>query len=307
LDICINFVIFAQMAAKAVLVLVVLALVCVAIVQAKWVVDWHDEFSGSQLNRANWDIDLYPPGKRNNELQAYIAEEVYLKKGALVLRQRKQHYTSPDGWTAQYTSGEIRSTRLKSFYYGRFEARARVPKGRGFWPAIWLLPQDNSGHCWPNGGEIDIMEVLSQDTTVSHSTYHWGPDCNVDWSKGATYKSPEDLSKGFHVYAAEWAPSNIKFYVDKKLVFTLKNGDKGSGGSLQFPPKPMGWILNVAIGGDWPVPPDHSTPFPNYMLVDYVRHSHWVADKKAPAPKGPAKKKHPAKKHHKKHHKKPKH
>lgn len=169
-----------------------LALSFAPIAEAAWALSWSDEFNRNTLNTSNWDICTYAPGTVNDELEGYTAEDVLVAKGVLVLRQQRRHYTSPQGWTANFTSGRIDCARSNFIgfmfpvthrvnqalskrvqLYGRVEVRAKIPKGNGLWPAIWMLPGRAYNLCWPSGGEIDITEVLGQNTFQSYQTYHY--------------------------------------------------------------------------------------------------------------------------------------
>jgi len=223
---------------------------------------WSDEFDGTKLDTTKWwTLDQNSP--RNQELEYYTTEDVYVENSNLVLRSQKRQYKN-----AQYTSGLVNSTGKFSTLYGRFEVRAKLPYGNGLWPAHWLMPEGNI--CWPMGGEIDIMENLGQNMHIIYGHVHIGNSCggNGEKSQGADYtNNAVDYSKDYHVYATEWDAVSLKFYVDENLYATATT----QGGTYKIPNLPMHWILNTAIGGNWPRPPDNSTVWPQYHYIDYVR------------------------------------
>jgi beta-glucanase (GH16 family) len=155
--------------------------------------------------------------------------------------------------------------------YGRIEARVRVPRGNGLWPAFWMMGADFlTGRPWPYNGEIDIMEVLGRNTTETYTTLH-APAYNGGGGYGQKNAAGVDLSQDFHVYAAEWDSKGIRFFLDGRMVFNAaKDTVENTRGPWIFDHK-FYLILNLAVGGDFPGPIDASTPFPARMLVDYVR------------------------------------
>ncbi|GAB7042623.1 MULTISPECIES: discoidin domain-containing protein [Catenuloplanes] len=229
---------------------------------------WSDEFSGAAGGKpdpAKWRVD--PGTGQNNEVQYYTNNEnVSLDgNGVLVLEARRQTAGGRD-----YTSHRMNTGNTFHVQYGRIEARVKVPKGNGLWPAFWMMGADFlTGRPWPYNGEIDIMEVLGRNTSEAYSTLH-APAYNGAAGYGLKYATV-DLSQDFHVWAAEWDSKGIRFFLDGRLVFTA---DKATVESTRGP-----WIfdhqfyliLNLAVGGDFPGPVDATTPFPSRMYVDYVR------------------------------------
>ena len=169
-----------------------------------------------------------------------------------------------------YTSGRIKTQGLFAQTYGRFEARMQLPLGKGIWPAFWMLGGDIGTVGWPKCGEIDVMENIGE-PGVSHSTLH-GPGYSGGKAVTAQYKLPagEAVDTGFHVYAVEWVPNDIKFLLDEKVVAERTPADLPAGAKWVYD-HPFFVILNLAVGGDWPGYPDATTKFPKMMLVDYVR------------------------------------
>lgn len=223
-----------------------------------------DEFNGP-LDTSVW-ANLTPWNTRytTGELQYYNPGNVTFGNGAMrILTERR----SMNGY--DYTSGIVTSLNRPKFTYGYFEARAKLPKGKGVWPAIWLTNDRTL--------EIDIMELLGERPERVYMTYHRGPQVYQ-----SRYDLPSgDFSDGYHTFAVDWQPSYIRWYVDG----VLRGEYKGS-----IPSDPMWLIFNTAVGGRWPLPPDHTTPLPQEYLIDYVR----VYDRKpsasapAPAPTEPA-------------------
>jgi beta-glucanase (GH16 family) len=241
----------------------------------KWTLTWSDEFNGpdgSAPDPAKWKFDLGGGGWGNRELESYTArpENVVERGGNLVISERKEDYTGTDGIARPYTSGRIETKGLFSQAYGRIEARLKLPVGKGIWPAFWLLGDAAPQVKWPAMGEIDIMEAIGDPHTI-YSTLH-GP--GYSGSDGISKKFPlpdgAAIDSGFHVYAVEWAPNDLKFYFDGDLIAERTPADLPRGATWVYE-HPFFIILNVAVGGAWPGNPDETTLFPQQMLVDYVR------------------------------------
>jgi beta-glucanase (GH16 family) len=230
-----------------------------------------DEFngaSGTKPDSTKWTQDF--GGGQNGEQEYYTNGDNTTMdgNGDLVIAAKKETSNGHD-----YTSGRINTGGKFSFQYGRVEARVKVPKGQGFWPAFWMMGADFlTGRPWPYNGEVDIMEILGKDTTTSYSTLH-APMYNGGNGYGQSYKAANgaDLSAGFHTYAAEWDSKGIRFYLDNTLVFTADKATVENTKGAWIYDHPFYLILNLAVGGDWPGAVDATTPFPSQMLVDYVR------------------------------------
>jgi beta-glucanase (GH16 family) len=227
-----------------------------------WNLVWSDEFNGSSLDPANWayDIGNGTAGWGNSELQYYTnrMENVQVKNGELIITARKEKDNGFD-----YTSGRIKTKDKQSWTYGRIEARIKLPSGIGLWPAFWMMGADIDGVGWPKCGEIDIMEHINMVPYVN-GTMHW--DNNGHQQYGLT--TDADLSK-YHVYAVEWDPGSIRWFIDGKKYC---EGDirEGINGTEEFH-EPFFLLLNLAVGGRWPGSPGAGTVFPASMRVDYVR------------------------------------
>ncbi len=236
---------------------------------------WEDNFDGTELNRDDWNVELHAPGWVNAEWQEYVdcEDNIYVKDGELIIQPIKMKKDSKD----YYTSGRVNTQNKHDFLYGRFEARCKVPDGKGFLPAFWMMPTDESFYGqWPKCGEIDIMEVLGDDTTTAHGTLHFG---EPHTQKQGTFQLKEgNFSDEYHVFACEWEPGEMRFYVDDELYFTENDWFTKRNGydEVTYPApydQPFYMILNVAVGGSWVGYPDTTTKFEEnaQLVVDYVR------------------------------------
>jgi beta-glucanase (GH16 family) len=240
-----------------------------------WTLVWSDEFSGSNNSppdSSKWTLETGGNGWGNNELEYYTSrlQNAQIQNGSLVITAIKENYTGADGVTRNYTSARMKTSGKFEQQYGRFEARIKIPYGQGMWPAFWMLGNDIGTVGWPTCGEIDIMENIGKEPAMVHGTIH-GPG----YSGGAGIGSPFSLAKGrvaddYHLYAAEWEPKVIRFYVDGSLYAARTPTDLPQGTKWVYD-HPFFMILNLAVGGDWPGAPDNNTAFPQTMLVDYVR------------------------------------
>lgn len=238
-----------------------------------WKPAWSDEFNGKEIDFSKWAAEENGHGGGNGELQYYVdrPENIRIENGHLVIEARKEKFNAA-GVEKEYTSGRLRTKRRASWLYGRFEIRAKLPQGRGIWPAIWMLPEKDIYGGWAASGEIDIMELVGHEPGKVHGTLHHG----AGWPKNVHTGAPFSLGKGsfaddFHVFAIEWEKGEIRWYVDGKLYQTQTKWSS-TGGEFPAPfDQPFHLILNLAVGGAWPGPPDASTVFPQRMTVDYVR------------------------------------
>ena len=183
----------------------------------------------------------------------------------------RENYTGTDGVNRNYTSARLKTAGKFSQTYGRFEGRIKIPFGQGMWPAFWMLGDDIEKAVWPDCGEIDIMENIGKEPSTVHGSIH-GPGFSGDDGIEAHYRLPGNrrFADDFHVFAVEWEPNAIRFYVDDELYVTRTRADLPPGRKWVFD-HPFFLLLNVAVGGDWPGNPDSTTIFPQTMLVDYVR------------------------------------
>lgn len=227
---------------------------------------WSDEFTGNTLNTNDWNYEIGngASGWGNNELEYYTnnTKNVLVSNGNLIIEARKE---SAGGFN--YTSARLTTANKKQFQYGRIDIRAKLPKGKGIWPALWMLGANINTVPWPGCGEMDIMELLGHEPNKVYSTMHYG--LSTHGSKGNSYT----LSNGsfydqFHVFSMIWKEDTIRFFVDDQLELEVNKSGVGSDYPFNAP---FFFIMNVAVGGNWPGSPDASTTFPQRMIVDYVR------------------------------------
>jgi beta-glucanase (GH16 family) len=242
---------------------------------------WHDEFdgrNGSLPDPKKWTYDLGGGGWGNQELESYTnhAENAHIENGNLVITARKENFEGTDHIAREFTSARLKTQGLFSQTYGRFEARIKIPSGQGMWPAFWMLGDNISSVGWPKCGEIDIMENVGKEPGLVHGSLH-GPmttGAATDLTSTVSLPTGKDFAAAFHLYAVEWEPDVVRFYVDDTLYATFTANSVAStpttAGSWVFD-HPFFLILNVAVGGSWPGPPDATTAFPQTMLIDYVR------------------------------------
>jgi len=230
----------------------------------RWELAWSDEFDGDTINPENWLYDTGAGGWGNNELQSYTDrdENARLEDGILIIEAREEDYRGSD-----YTSARVKTQFLQSWTYGRVEARMKLPAGQGVWSAFWMLGEDIATSGWPQCGEIDIMENIGDPNTV-YGTIH-GPGYSGGDGVGSSYTSSAlALDEDFHIYAIEWQPGEISWYVDDVLYNTISDADVSGAWVYDYD---FFIILNLAVGGLWPGNPDETTIFPQRLLVDYVR------------------------------------
>lgn len=225
-----------------------------------WKLVWSDEFNYTGLpDTSSWGNEV--GFIRNNELQYYTQHRIEnssVQEGNLLIIGRKELYDS-----AGYTSASITTDGKKSWTYGRIEARMKLPKGQGMWPAFWMLGQNIHQVGWPRCGEIDIMEHINNED-ILYGTLHWHDEEHV--SSGG--RIPCTVNE-FHDYSVEWANDSIKWFLDGVQYHSVCIKDSiNSTAELH---KPHYIILNLAIGGEWPKDPDETTQFPDTVFVDYVR------------------------------------
>jgi len=236
-----------------------------------WKLAWADEFDKPGLPDSNlWSYDTGGWGFGNHELQYYTKnrlENVRVEDGKLIIEARREPWKDK-----KYTSTRITTSGKEAWLYGRFEIRAKLPRGIGTWPAIWMLPAQSTygtGH-WPDNGEIDIMEHVGYNQGLIHGSTH---SKKYYWRVGTQRTDSiriSDASEAFHNYAIEWDSNKIQMFVDDSLYFTSPN-DKTGWEAWPFD-KPFTIILNIAVGGDWGgVNGVDSTIWPQRMEVDYVR------------------------------------
>lgn len=237
---------------------------------------WQDNFDGNFLNRADWNVELHEKGWVNSEWQEYVDSDknIQVKDGKLLIKPVET--VNADG-TRSYTSGRINTQGKHDFKYGYFECRAKVPTGKGYLPAFWMMPTDENLYGqWPKCGEIDIMEVMGQETNKAYGTIHYGEP--HDQSQGTcTVDAKNNFADQYHTYACDWEPGKITWYIDgvkfheESDWFSAKSGQ----GEVAYPApfdQPFYMILNLAVGGSWVGYPDDSTTYADQQFaVDYVK------------------------------------
>ncbi len=236
---------------------------------------WSDEFDGSAVDLTKWTFQLgdgsevgLPGGWGNNELQWYRAENATVSGGFLTITAKEESFAGRN-----YTSARMRSLAKGDWTFGRFEMRARMPIGQGLWPAFWLLPSDPSFYgTWAASGEIDVMEMVGQEPEKIFGTIHYGGPFPAN-----VYSSSEYILSGgtshddFHVYAVEWENGEIRWYIDG-VLYGVRTSWYSTSGPFPAPfDVDFHLLLNMAVGGNLPGPPDGSTVFPQELVVDYVR------------------------------------
>ena len=228
---------------------------------------WSDEFDGSSLDQTKWGYDLGGGGWGNNELQNYTTsgDNSFVNGGNLTIQARRQQSGSN-----AYTSARLLTKGKQTFQFGRIDTRAKVPKGKGVWPAIWMLGADIDQNNWPKCGEIDIMELRGSRPKELLATMHFADAAGARRLKGTTKTVADDFSDDFHIYSVVRSKDQIRMFLDGQLYYTFGTADT-AGASYPFN-NPFFMILNVAVGGDFDGNPDASTVFPQQMQVDYVRY-----------------------------------
>ncbi|HUC53358.1 MAG TPA: glycoside hydrolase family 16 protein [Candidatus Cybelea sp.] len=245
---------------------------------AGYTLAWSDEFNGADgtsPDSSKWTYDTGGSGWGNNELECYtnLTQNAQMKGGNLVITAMHQPaYACSDGTTRDYTSARLKTEGLFNQAYGRFEARIKIPAGQGMWPAFWMLGNNIGSVGWPKCGEIDIMENVGKEPGTVHGSLH-GPSTSgptSDATLSFSLPAGQNFADSFHLYAIEWQPGLVSFFVDSNLYATFRQSQWPAGGTWVFD-HPFFIILNVAVGGSWPGSPDSTTIFPQQMLVDYVR------------------------------------
>jgi beta-glucanase (GH16 family) len=230
---------------------------------------WSDEFDGTSLSLSKWEYQLGngQNGWGNNERQYYRAENAVVNDGYLTITAKKEKYNNFD-----YTSARIRTLNKGDWKYGKIEMSARLPIGKGIWPAFWMMPTDNVYGGWAASGEIDIMEYLGHDSTKVYGTIHYGGSWPNNVNSGSFYTLPDSgFNNNFHTFTIIWEEGRMDWYVDGNHFLT-KTSWYTSGHDFPAPfDQEFHVILNLAVGGNWPGYPDTTTKFPQEYIIDYVR------------------------------------
>jgi beta-glucanase (GH16 family) len=241
-------------------------------------VTWADEFNapaGTGVDGGKWQMEVGNNNGNNKEHQWYQAgtsNAAHDGQGNLVITAKRENPGNYNCWygRCQYTSARINTAGKFTQTYGRFEARMKMPRGKGIWPAFWMLGADiNTGNPWPGSGEIDVMEFLGHQTNTVYGTIH-GPGYSGAGGKSHAYNGP-NFADGFHNFAVDWRPGEIVWSVDGNVY--ARNTPTDLNGNPWVFNKPFFIIINLAVGGEWPGYPDASTTFPQQLVIDWVRVS----------------------------------
>lgn len=240
---------------------------------AKWQLIWNDEFDGAAIDKSKWTAEVGGGGWGNRELQYYTNrnDNAFQTNGSLVIKAIKEQYSGTDNVNRAFTSARLTSRKSFTATYGKFEARIKLPRGQGIWPAFWMMGDDIDKVHWPACGEIDVMENIGKEPSMVHGTIH-GPGYSGANGITSSYALPgkQSFSDSFHTFAVEWEPNVIRFVCDGVCYKTLTPADLPQGTTWVYN-HPFFILLNLAVGGNWPGNPDETTTFPQLMLVDYVR------------------------------------
>lgn len=246
---------------------------------------WSDEFDTADAS--NWSFETGGHGWGNRELQyytdganAFIQYDEMAGSRVLVIEARRGAPAGASCWygACQYSSTRMVTRGKREFTHGRVEARIRLPHTQGIWPAFWMLGSDFAQIGWPDSGEIDIMEHVGSEPTLTHGALH-GPGYSGDRHFNGTYDLGEAADARYHVYAVDWDADGLRWSVDGHEYFSLTRAQVEARGRWVFD-QPFFLLLNVAVGGDWPGSPDAGSVFPQRMYVDWVRVFRKVAPKR---------------------------
>ena len=241
---------------------------------------WSDEFNGpnSIPDPTNWTFEIGGNGWGNHELETYCAPS----SAQLPCKAAQPNAAVSDGYlhitarrdaAGKWTSARMTTKGLQSFQYGRIEARIKIPAGAGVWPAFWMLGDDIGQRPWPACGELDIMENIGKEPTKIHGSVHGTGFTGTPLSTITQLASGEDFAAAFHTYGLIWSPGEVQYYVDDPShpYATYTRADLPAGAVWPFDDGRYFFLLNLAMGGDWPGPPTAATPSTEEMLVGYVR------------------------------------
>lgn len=283
---------------------------------AEWTLVWSDEFDGDTVDPRKWDFDIgngffdykshtWVPGWGNEELQYYTKDEknVFVKDSLLHIRAIKESLHGCGYTSARLKTRQQDGTPLFNKQYGRFEFRAKVPWGKGLWPALWMLPQTDTYGGWAASGEIDVMEIAGEVPTQVLGSTHFGSGFPKRSLHTHTHTLPDGSTVAdWHVYAVEWVPGEIRWLLDgavwakQDFWWSCSKTQDGQGleatrtADLNPWPAPFDHpfylVMNVAVGGNFPGHPNEKTVFPAELIVDYVRVYDRVDGYGLPRPRG---------------------
>ena len=245
-------------------ILLFIFIVTSAFAQTKRKLVWEENFNGKKLNEKLWNFEIGDGcpeicGWGNNEKQIYTTNNHQLKKGMLIIQAKKEGEI--------YTSTRITTKAKKEFQYGRMEVRAKLPLGKGIWPAFWMLGSNSSSVGWPQCGEIDILEYVGKEPHMVYTSLHTN-DSHGNTINSKKTKIPT-IEEGFHIYAIDWSKDKIEFFVDNNSVYTFQPEVKNEN---TWPyNQPFYFIINMAIGGNFGGPAIDDAIFPQQFIIDYVK------------------------------------
>jgi hypothetical protein len=229
---------------------------------------WNDEFNSSEIDEANWVFETGSGcpnlcGWGNNELQYYRKDNAWIEEDVLVIEARNESFQG-----SGYTSARLKTQGKYTFRYGRVDIRALLPEGQGIWPALWMLGENITSIGWPACGEIDIMEMIGGEGRENevHGTLHWDNDGHTFTGKGYTLGSGV-FADEYHVFSIEWDPSSIRWFVNNIKFHEISI----TASHMSEFQENFFFVINIAVGGNWPGSPDETTVFPQQMKVDYIR------------------------------------
>ncbi|WP_411896135.1 family 16 glycosylhydrolase [Winogradskyella sp. A2] len=238
-----------------------------------WNLVWSDEFNTETINLDNWNFQVLKAGQFNDEWQRYTnsSANAYIEDECLVIKAI--HESDIHGMN-QYSSARLHTANKQTWEYGKIEARIKLPKGKGIWPAFWMLGaniDENGGDTpWPQCGEIDILELYgTKDDSVIEANLHYADQSDSHAMMGAvSYKLKEGIfADNFHVFGLEWDENKISWFVDgQEFASTSISDNERSEFHKEF-----FILLNLAVGGTYAGRPDSSSPFPQYMFIDWLR------------------------------------
>jgi beta-glucanase (GH16 family) len=236
-----------------------------------WQLTWTDEFSqpdGTSPDASKWGFETGGNGWGNNEMEFYTTRtnNVRIEAGKLIIEAVKENYQDKN-----FTSGRLSTQGKSSWTYGLFEARIKIPRGQGIWPAFWMLGTSIVSNSWPKCGEIDIMENIGREPGTIHGTVH-GPGYSGEHGIGKPVSLPDNavVADDFHIFAVDCEPGSITWFMDGKKYFAITSASLPPNTQWVFD-KPKYLMLNLAVGGFWPGYPDQTSTYPQRMEVDYVR------------------------------------
>ncbi len=230
---------------------------------AGWNLVWSDEFDGNAVDNSKWGLELQE-GDHGSTSYSSRPQNLFVANGCLALQAQKENYNGQP-----YSSSQVSTRNKASWCYCRIDVRAKLPAGKGMWPAIWLMPVQSAYGGWPSSGEIDIMENLGANTRLDYTTIHFGSG-NQSLQKTTNAPANATLSDSFHVYTMIWDSLSFTFYLDSNNYGTIS---QWSPNNVSFPKpfdKQFFLILDLVVGGNWGGMPDNNTVFPQSMLVDWV-------------------------------------